>query len=396
MSEPASIPEAIAAEGGRVTFARFMELALTHPSLGYYCRTDRILGHGGDFNTAPGLSPFFNRTVARLVTDLLDAALGADGAPSGDGEAGRTGRLSVVELGGGEGHLAGELLSLWQEARPGLKDLVAYRAVEVSGGLQCTQAAALTAFTVSGWDVAWGPSLAEACAGTRPAVIVGNEFVDTLPVHLVRVDAAGLGESYVRAGASGLEQFWGPVTAEAVAELETLFGTVDPARLAAFTEDGVIEVFPGMDRLLAGVAAVMPSGSFVNIDYGEWFPGVPYEGESWGLEGRRLRRQTVRGYFKQRLVTDVLARPGRQDLTADVDFAALDLHSRRHGFETVLFGTMSALLRAGGAEDVLEALAAGDMGLDDIEADRQATVLRNLLDERDLGGAFKLMVQVRE
>ena len=95
---------------------------------------------------------------------------------------------------------------------------------------------------------------------------------------------------------------------------------------------------------------------------------------------------------------DPLARPGKQDLTADVDFAAVDLHGRRHGFQTVLFTTLAAFLRAGGAEAELQALldGAGATASDPLEADRQATVLKNLLDERDLGGAFKLMVQARE
>ena len=108
---------------------------------------------------------------------------------------------------------------------------------------------------------------------------------------------------------------------------------------------------------------------------------------------------------------DPLARAGRQDLTADVDFAALDLHGRKEGFETVLFTTLAGFLRGGGAEDELRALrarladrfdppgapaAVATSEPDPLEADRQATVLANLLDEDDLGGAFKLMVQVRE
>ena len=72
---PSSIVELIDAEGGQVTFARFMEIALTHPTLGYYSRVDRLLRHGGDFSTAPALSPFFNTTLARLVTELVDASL---------------------------------------------------------------------------------------------------------------------------------------------------------------------------------------------------------------------------------------------------------------------------------------------------------------------------------
>jgi SAM-dependent MidA family methyltransferase len=213
-------------------------------------------------------------------------------------------------------------------------------------------------------------------------------------------------ESYVRVApgkpyapqveAGGLERTWGELSEPAKAEIQLLFGTLDPPSLELLTEDGVLEIVPGLGGLLGEVARVMPGGSFLNIDYGEWFPGLPEAGQRWGLESRRARRCTVRGYFKRQMVLDPLARPGRQDLTADVDFAALDLHGRRQGFETVLFTTLARFLRAGGAERELRALAAGGARLDPLEADRQATVIDHLLDEQDLGGAFKLMLQVRE
>jgi SAM-dependent MidA family methyltransferase len=404
--EPGSIAEVVRAEGGQVTFARFMQLALTHPTLGYYSRADRLLRHGGDFSTAPALSPFFNRTVARLVTELVDAAVGAEqdcaeerGAEErGAAENGaREGpRLSVVELGGGEGQLAVAILAFWQAERPDLLRRVAYRIVEVGGRLQQRQAEAVATFAARGAKVGWGTTLAEAWAGTRPVVVVANEFVDTVPVHLVCVAGEELTEAHVRSTATGgLELIWGPPTQPAAGEVELLFGTRDPKRLRALSADGVIEVFPRLGELMREVAAAMPAGSFVNVDYGQWFPGVPRAGGRWDLEDRALRRQSVRGYFTHQLVPDPLARPGRQDLTADVDFAALDLHGRREGFETVLFTTLAAFLRAGGAAEELEALAVAPAGGDLLEADRQASVLRNLLDEGDLGGAFKLLVQVR-
>ena len=371
---PSSIAEVISAEGGQVTFARFMEMALTHPTLGYYSRAERLLRQGGDFSTAPALSPFFNRTVAKLVTELLDASLTTCAAEELDDG----GRPAVVELGGGEGHLAEGILHFWQAERPELRERVAYRIVEVGTRLRERQAAALAERSAAGWDVGWGSDLAEACAGTRPAVMVGNEFLDTIPVHLVDVGGTTLREAYVRtveatqaaqagrtasAGsaqvtAPGLAQTWGQVSDETAAEMEMLFGTLDPRRLATFTEDGILEVFPDLGDLLRQVAALMPSGSFVNVDYGEWFSSLVAAGRKsgeprWGLEDRRRRRRTVRGYFKHQLVLDPLARAGRQDLTADVDFAALDLHGRNEGFETILFTTLAGFLRGGGAEEEL-------------------------------------------
>ena len=410
-----SIADVIGAEGGRVTFARFMDLALTHPTLGYYSRVDRLLRHGGDFNTAPALSPFFNRTVARLVTELVDASLAGESAPAesrpvesapaeSSTAAAARGRPAVVELGGGEGHLAEGILRFWAKERPELREKLSYRIVEVGAGLRERQAAAVGRLMAAGWDVGWGWDLEEACAGTRPAVIVGNEFLDALPVHLVNVEETTMREAYVESAHAGLAQTWGAVSDDAAAEIELLFGRLDPGRLEGLTEDGILEISPGLGDLVRQVADVMPSGSFVNIDYGEWFPDlVSSQGPAcacqvWGLEGRARRRRTVRGYFKHQMVTDPLARAGSQDLTADVDFGALDLHGRLAGFETVLFTTLAAFQRGGGAEDELRALRDGstETASDTLEADRQATVLTKLLDEQDLGGAFKVMVQVKE
>jgi SAM-dependent MidA family methyltransferase len=387
---PASLAEVIACEGGRVTFARFMQLALTHATLGYYSGVDRLLRHGGDFNTAPALSPFFNRTLARLVTELVDAALATCPAE----------RPSVVELGGGEGHLAAGMFDFWNAERADLRERLAYRVVEVGARLRQRQAEALSA-PAAGWDLGWGADLEEACAGTNPVVVLGNEFLDTLPVHVIEAKDGAVREAYVESAGGELAQTWGTPSGEATAELQLLFGTTDPRRLGALTGDGTIEVSPGLNDLLGQMATLMPAGSFITVDYGDWLPGVDAgtpHAQAGGSHSRGSRRRTVRGYFKHQLVSDILARPGKQDLTADVDFAAVDLHGRRHGFQTVLFTTLAAFLRAGGAEAELRALLSGTSATacDPLEADRQATVLRNLLDERDLGGTFKLMVQATE
>jgi len=391
-SPPRSIVAAIEAEGGRVTFARFMQLALTHPTLGYYSRADRLLRRGGDFSTAPAISPFFNRTLARLVNELLDAAL-ATAPPE---------KPSVVELGGGEGQPAATILGSWATERPELLGKLSYRFVEIAPGLRRRQAAAVADVVAAGWEVGWGSDLAAACAGSRPVVVVGNEFLDTFPVHLLGLEAETLREAYVAAQHGELTQVWGEVSEKAGAEIDFLFGTRDPRRLQNFSEDGLLEVRPAVAGLLRQVAELMPSGSLVNIDYGDWFAGVtgvagaPACGHAPLPEGGARRRRTVRGYFKHQLA-DPLARPGRQDLTADVDFAAVHAHGRRYGLQTVLFLTLSAFLRAGGAEDELRDLRTNLETLPDpLEADRQATALENLLDERDLGNAFRLLVQVKE
>src|SRR5258706_11897404 len=81
------------AGGNWISFARYMELVLYEPGLGYYASGARKLGAGGDFVTAPELSPLFGRTLARQIAELLEP-----------GEA-------VLEFGAGSGALAEVLVA---------------------------------------------------------------------------------------------------------------------------------------------------------------------------------------------------------------------------------------------------------------------------------------------
>src|SRR3712207_6339712 len=72
----ARIRTAIPESGGWVSFARYMELALYSPGLGYYSAGSTKLGQEGDFVTAPEFSPLFARCLARQVGQLV-----GDGIP---------------------------------------------------------------------------------------------------------------------------------------------------------------------------------------------------------------------------------------------------------------------------------------------------------------------------
>ena len=207
---------------------------------------------------------------------------------------------------------------------------------------------------------------------------------------------------------------WGSSSAEAATELATLFGTTDVESLRSLTADGVLELRPGASALLAQISEAMPSGSVVTIDYGDWYDdpapraassGAAASGADGGfrpadhlLKARGSRRRSLRGYFRHQMSDDPLERVGRQDLTADVDFRALDLHGRRLGFETVVYSDLASFLRAAGVSEGLVTPRELPCCIlsDPLEADRQATVLDALLDEQGLGGSYKVMVQVRD
>ena len=91
----AVIAEQIAGAGGWISFERYMDLALYAPGLGYYSAGSRKLGGGGDFITAPEVSPLFGACVAKQCAEI-----------QGDGGAG-----SILELGAGSGRLAVDVLT---------------------------------------------------------------------------------------------------------------------------------------------------------------------------------------------------------------------------------------------------------------------------------------------
>ena len=147
----------LGAAGNWISFARYMELALYEPGLGYYATGARKLGAGGDFVTAPELSPLFGRTLARQVRELLEP---------GD---------ALLEFGAGSGVLA-ETLS-GELSCP-------YYILETSPELRERQQRRL------GGRARWLDRLPERFRG----VMLANEVVDAMPVHALAWTPAGVME----------------------------------------------------------------------------------------------------------------------------------------------------------------------------------------------------------
>jgi len=87
------IQQHIQQQGGWVDFATFMHMALYTPSLGYYSGGAKKFGFGGDFVTAPEISPLFAQALAKQVAQVLQMTQG-----------------DILELGAGTGKLAADLL----------------------------------------------------------------------------------------------------------------------------------------------------------------------------------------------------------------------------------------------------------------------------------------------
>src|SRR5258706_3325633 len=144
--------------GGWIAFARYMELALYAPGLGYYMGGARKLGRDGDFVTAPEMSRLFGRTLARQVKQLAQAGL-----------------TDVLEIGAGSGALAADLLLELEQlgSVPGR-----YLILELSPDLRERSRDTLTARAPHLIErVAWLNGLPPSFEG----VVIGNEVLDAMP-----------------------------------------------------------------------------------------------------------------------------------------------------------------------------------------------------------------------
>ena len=291
------------AHSGRVTFAQFMEWALYDPDYGYYSVGPEI-GPRGDFTTSPEASPLFGRALAVHVAEV-DSMLGS---PQ---------EFNVIECGPGRGTLARDLLNELASEQPGLYGRLRYWLVDVSPGLQIAQKNAL--LPPHGEVVRWAASLTDLPAGLLGALIA-NEVVDAFPVHVLENRGGQVMEHYVDLGTG--------------TDLRTAFGKPSDPRLLAFLQRSGIELQEGqrtevnlaVEDWMLQVASVLGRGIALIIDYGSTAPERYSEVRKEG---------TLLGYVDGTVTDNVLARPGRQDLTALVDFTHLQTGAEAAGLEVV-------------------------------------------------------------
>jgi SAM-dependent MidA family methyltransferase len=275
------IREEIRAAGGWISFARYMELALYAPGLGYYSAGSHKLGAAGDFITAPELSPLFGRTLARQLAELL-----ARDIPD------------IIELGAGSGALAATLL-----AELAMLDCLPqrYLILEVSADLRQRQQAHLAATVPQLADrVSWLDRLPD----QLQAVVIGNEVLDALPVHRIRMHRGGVEEIGVIVNDGHFA--WDCRSAAAI--LQQAAGTHD-------LPDGYeTEISLAAPALITELAQRLTRGALLFIDYG--FPAHEF------FHPQR-NRGTLMCHYRHQSHADPFLWPGLQDITAHVDFSAV-------------------------------------------------------------------------
>ena len=340
----------IEAQGGWISFATYMAEALYTPGLGYYSGGAHKFGPGGDFITAPELTPLFGQALASQVQQIMGLS-----APH------------VIEAGAGTGLLAADLL-LELELRGALPE--SYAILEVSGELRERQFDTLAAKVPHlASRVQWLDGLPERFSGA----LVANEVLDVMPVHLIAWRPEGIFERGVALGDEGRFVWADQPAAGKVAEAAVALDLPLP-------EEGeyVSELNLAGRAWVAEWAARLDQGAMLLVDYG--YPRAEYY-----LPSRSTG--TLLCYFRHHAHGDPFVWPGLNDITAFVDFTAIAEAGFEAGLDVLGYTDQANLLFNCG---VLECLArrAPEEGADYIRA---AKALQRLTGPHEMGELFKVI-----
>jgi len=343
----AAVRAEIGRSGGWIPFARYMQLALYEPGLGYYVAGTAKFGAGGDFVTAPELTPLFAQALAVQVARVLAA----------------TAAREIVEFGAGSGALAAGLLNALakDDALPSR-----YAILEVSPDLRERQRDTIARRAPEHVArVEWLDALPESIDGA----VLMNEVLDAIPPHLI---ARRNGEWFERGAGCAAALHW-----QDRALADEALRAAAAERFPA-TGDYLSEINLAAEALVEDVGRRMTGGAMLVFDYG--FP----RGEYYHAQ---RNEGTLMGHYRHRAHGDPFLWPGLSDLTAHVDFTAMALAGERSGLQVGGYAPQAAFLVGCGILDRLR--DCGDPK--ELPYLREAAAVQKLTSPAEMGELFKVL-----
>jgi SAM-dependent MidA family methyltransferase len=321
----------IKARKGKLSFAEYMQAVLYAPDFGYYRGPTEKLGKHGDFITAPELSSLFSCALANQCAQILS----------------HLNQGVILEFGGGTGTMAADILihlaSLQQLPKQ-------YILLELSADLKKRQQHTLESRCPELLDrILWLDTLP-----TSPieGVILANEVLDAMPVHLFRLENQQIFERYVVWHENHLDWQLGPPSSPCLeARLQHIQQRLPECVLKHGYES---ETNAFLTQWVASLNSSLSRGVVLLIDYGfpehEYYHPDRYQG-------------TLMCHYHHRAHPDPLILPGLQDITAHIDFTHLATAAAESGFDVTGFVPQAYFLLACGLLSLAEQLAQNEQEL---------------------------------
>lgn len=390
-----------------------MEFALYCPVYGFYEKEEDTVGRCGHFYTSVSVGPLFGELLARQFAGWLDDLNRRADMPSGNrtdtppaqiGLESVTSPLVLVEAGAHKGQLARDILLWFRNERPDLFRGIVYWVVEPSARSQQWQQTTLAEFLDK---VRWVNNLADLARlhapelgfshGMLNGVIFSNELLDAIPVHRLGWDAG-----------KGCWFEWGVTFANGQFDWTRMAWDAEwppnpigdallpdwPVEVLRCLPDGfTIEVGEAANRWWNEAASTLGKGKLLTIDYGltdeELIGRASAEAVLTQPPTSGTGSSTLRAYYRHQVVSDLLARPGEQDITAHVNFSSMCRTGEKAGLKTEMLTTQEQFLM----RIVAPALSAGSTA--ENWTPERIRQFKTLTHPDHLGRSFRVLVQAR-
>ena len=239
----------------------------------------------------------------------------------------RPSRLDVIELGSGSGQLAQDFTSYAGGLCEGFWGALRYVAVDRSHPTKPHSTEGFEKFTSTGVPLR-----------NLSGLIMSNELVDAFPVHRFEIRDGAIREVYVTIDNDQLREVLGdPSTPLIEGRLEKL----DCRLPNGFRGEVNLQVRP----LMSQIAGALDGGIVLTIDYGE---------QARNLYSSARREGTLRTFQRHSVGVDPYSEIGRKDLTASVDFTALEEEGEQVGLRSLRMTTQAQALSDLGIGRALE------------------------------------------
>ena len=340
-----------------------MELALYCPKLGYYETNKDSVGRSGDFYTSASVGDLFGQLLAFQFAEWLEEL---------KIKKSKSFQFQIVEAGAHNGQLAKDILTWLQSNRPALFETLEYCIIEPSATRQEWQRESLKSF---GKKARW---LSNLDSERFDGIIFSNELLDAFPIHRLGWDAGQ--NKWFEWGVAGNDaQFAWAKIPEPTVKLPPFVLNLPDSLLEVLPDSFTIEISPAAEAWWHAAAQSLNHGKLLAVDYG-------LTDEEMFLPSRK--NGTLRAFLKHHFADDVLANPGEQDLTAHVNFSAIQRAGEEVGLKTDSFSAQAKFLTRI-MEKTLKDKSFGEW------TPARGRQFQTLTHPEHLGRAFQVLVQSR-